>query len=70
MIKKTKIKLGDNFQRETNRMHLKRFFPFLKKEYRQLNKTDLKSEKVLKELFGDKEDDLNKLKVVYEYQSI
>ena len=70
MIKKTKIKLGDNFQRETNRMHLKRFFLFLKKEYRQLNKTDLKSEKVLKELFGDKEDDLNKLKVVYEYQSI
>ena len=70
MIKKTKIKLGDNFQRETNRMHLKRFFQKIKKEYRQLNKTDLKSEKVLKELFGDKEDDLNKLKVVYEYQSI
>ena len=70
MMKKTKIKLGDNFQRETNRMHLKRFFPFLKKEYRIINKADTKSEKVLKELFGDKEADLNKLKAVHEYQSI
>ena len=67
---KTKIQLGDSFQRETNRIHLKRFFPFLNKTYKPLVKADLKKAEVLKELFGDQEKDFNKLKAVYEYQSI
>ena len=67
---KTKIPLGDNFQRETNRKHLKRFFPFLHKEFRTLDKKELNKIEVLNELFGPAETDLHKLKVVFDYQAI
>lgn len=69
-MSKTKIKLGDSFQKETTRIHLRRLFPFLKKEYRKLDSKELKKLDVLHELFGSDEKSLVKLKVVYEYQNI
>lgn len=51
------------------RNNLKRIFPFLGNEYRKLSKDELNNEKVLKELFGEKETDLHKLEVIYKYQS-
>ena len=69
-ITKTKIQLGDSFQKETHRIHLKRLFPFLSQEFRQLNKSELNKLEVLHELFGSKETDLEKLKVLFNYQSI
>lgn len=66
-MKKKKIEMQDlgkiNF-----RNNLKRIFPFLAFEYRQLKENELKNEKVLKELFGENENDLHKLEVVYKYQ--
>lgn len=69
-MKKTKIPLGDSFQKETNRIHLRRLFPYLRKEYRKINKTDLNKKEVLHELFGEQETDLAKLKVLFTYQAI
>lgn len=48
--------------------HLKMFFPFLRKEFRPILRTELKNKEVLKELFGENETDLNKLNTIYEYQ--
>ena len=69
-MRKTKIKLGDSFQNETNRIHLKRFFPFLKKDFRKLDKKELNKKEVLNELFGEHETDMEKLKIIFEYQNI
>lgn len=49
---------------------LKQFHPFLRNEYRIVLKTELKSEKVLKELFGENETEFYKLSAVYAYQNI
>lgn len=70
MINKTKIPLGDSFAKETNRIHLRRLFPFLTKEYRTIDKKEINKTETLHELFGPKETDLEKLKVVFQYQSI
>jgi pyruvate-formate lyase-activating enzyme len=55
---------------ETKKMHLRRFFPYLKNEYRKLNKKELRKKETLKELFGDAETNLEKLKVIFDYQNI
>ena len=70
MTKKVKIPLGDSFQKETNRIHLRRMFPFLKKEYRKLNKSELNKKEVLHEIFGEHETDFQKLKILFTYQAI
>lgn len=49
--------------------HLLHFFPFLKKEFRQIVKEEIKSEETFKELFQNEVFDSHKLKAVYEYQS-
>jgi hypothetical protein len=68
MIKK-KIEL-----RELGKTHtkdfLKQYHPFLRSEFRTVLKNELKSEKVLKELFGESETELYKLEAVYAFQNI
>jgi len=56
--------------KETQRMHLRRFFPYLKIEYRKLDKKELKKTETLKELFGDAERNMEKLKVIFDYQNL
>lgn len=50
--------------------HLLHYFPFLKKEFRQIEKKELKSEKTFKELFPDEVVDFSKLKAIFEYQKV
>ena len=57
-------------QKETNRVHLKRLFPFLNNEYRPLDKKELTKITTLHELFGPTETDMEKLKVIFEYQNL
>jgi len=56
--------------KETIRMHYRRFFPYLKTEYRKLDKKELKKQETLKELFGDAETNIQKLKVIFDYQNL
>ena len=51
------------------KIHLRRFFPYLKTEYRKLDKKELKKKETLKELFGDAETNIQKLKVIFDYQN-
>ena len=48
--------------------HLKRFFPFLNREFRIIEAKELESEETFKELFGEEILELNKLRVIFEYQ--
>lgn len=49
--------------------HLKMVHPFLKREFRTLEKKELTSKEVFVELFGEKETfDATKLQAIYEYQ--
>lgn len=48
--------------------HLRRFFPFLNIEFRIIEAEELESEETFKELFGEETLDLNKLRVIFEYQ--
>jgi hypothetical protein len=57
-------------QKETNRLHLQRLFPVLQKDYRKLDKKELKNPETLKQLFGDAEKDFDKLTLIYKYQSL
>lgn len=57
-------------QKETTRTHLRRFFPYLKKEYRKLEKKELRKKETLKELFVNDETDIKKLKVIFDYQNL
>ena len=50
------------------REHLLHYFPFLKKEFRELEKSDIDNETTFKELFPDEEIDLSKLKAIALYQ--
>ena len=52
------------------KLHLRRFFPYLKTEYRKLDKKELRKKETLKELFGDDETNIEKLKVVFDYQNL
>lgn len=58
-----------NLGKQHSKDFLTNHYPFLRNEFRTLKQNELKSEKVLKELFGDEETDLNKLAVVYAYQN-
>lgn len=49
--------------------YLLHYFPFLKKEFRQIAKEEINSEETFKELFPNEVYDSSKLKAVYEYQS-
>ncbi len=49
---------------------LKQYHPFLRNEFRIVLKSELKSEKVLKELFGESETEFYKLQAVYAFQNI
>lgn len=49
--------------------HLIHFFPFLNREFRKLDKKELKSEKTFKELFPNEETDFSKLRTLYKYQN-
>ena len=49
--------------------HLLHYFPFLKKEFRQIAKEEINSEETFKELFPNEVYDSSKLKAVYEYQN-
>lgn len=49
--------------------HLKRFYPFLKKEYRQISKNEIGKETVFRELFGnDIPLQLHFIKAIYTFQ--
>ncbi len=50
------------------RAQLRASFPFLRKEYRPLKKSELNSKKVFAELFPDEKFDPYKLGAIYEYQ--
>jgi len=54
----------------TQKLHLRRLFPYLKTEYRKLDKKELRKKETLKELFGDAEKNLEKLKVIFDYQNL
>lgn len=68
-MKKKKIVLADLGKAHVKE-HLKRFHPFLKKEYRPILKSELNDAKVLKELFGENETEFYKLNAVYEIQNL
>jgi hypothetical protein len=55
---------------KAQKIHLRRFFPYLKVEYRKLDKKELKKKETLKELFGENETNIEKLKVVFDYQNL
>ena len=50
--------------------HFKTIIPYLRKEYRPLLKSELKSKEVFTELFGSETFDENKLKTIYAFQNI
>jgi len=52
------------------KIHLRRFFPYLKTQYRKLDKKEVKKKETLKELFGDEETNIEKLKVIFDYQNL
>lgn len=54
--------------KETTRLHLRRLYPFLKNEYRIIDKKEIGSKEVFTELFGDIPYDENHLKVLFLYQ--
>jgi hypothetical protein len=54
-------------RKQTNLMH---YQPFLKGKFRTVLSTELKSDKVLKELFGESETEFYKLAAVYAYQNL
>ena len=50
------------------KQHLLHFFPFLKKDFRTIEESEINSEETFKELFPDEPIDLYKLKAVAAYQ--
>jgi hypothetical protein len=68
MINK-KVKLSE-LGRTTKKEHLQMVHPFLRQEFRTIERKELTSEKVFKELFGEEtEVELWKLIAIYEYQN-
>lgn len=66
-MKKQKVKIKD-LKRNHIRQHLKIVHPFLSREFRKIKATELDSEEVFKELFGEDKIELYKLRAIYEYQ--
>ena len=51
-------------------LHLRRFYPFLKKEFRTITKKELKNKETFIELFGEAEPiKFDKLRILYLYQN-
>lgn len=67
-IKKKPLKMSD-LGKSNYKQNLRRIHPFLRKDFRKLEESELKSEEVYKELFpNDKTIELYKLHAVYEIQ--
>jgi len=66
---KTKLPLGISLGKHEQKLFLKSKFPFLKSDFRALDKKEIKSEKVFKELFGDIDFVDGWLQAVYFYQN-
>ena len=64
---KVKIVLK-NLGKSHTQAHLIRFYPFLRKEFRLIKKSEIGSEKVFKELFGKEKFDKSKLYALYTFQ--
>lgn len=64
-----KVVKMDELGKAHTRDHLRRVHPFLRKEYRKLEESELNSEEVFKELFPeDKTVELYKLSAIYAIQ--
>ena len=58
-----------NLGKQHTKDHLRRLFPFLSREFRQLGADELSDESTFAELFGDDEQyQEHYLKAIYEYQ--
>ena len=70
--KKTESKPDQELSEKTKDKikRLRRFVPFLRKDYRELKKDELKSKEVFTELFLKETYDKNKLKIIYDYQQL
>jgi hypothetical protein len=68
-MKKKVIEIKD-LVKERKQNNLKHYQPFLNRKFRTLLPTELKDEKVLKELFGENETEFYKLQAVYAYQNL
>jgi hypothetical protein len=66
---KKKIELAELGKAHTKDF-LKNYQPFLRDEFRVVLESELESEEVLKELFGDNETEFYKLQAVYAYQNL
>jgi hypothetical protein len=68
-MKKKKVELATLGKAHTKE-HFKTIIPYLRKDYRPLLKSELKSKEVFIELFGAEKFDENKLKTVYAFQNL
>lgn len=68
MIKK-KVELQTLGKAHTKE-HFRTVIPYLRRDYRTLLKTELKSKEVFTELFGTEKFDEIKLKTIYDYQNL
>ena len=50
--------------------HLRHFVPYLRKDYRELNKDELSNQETFTELFPNETYDPIKLRTIYEYQQL
>lgn len=66
MKKKVELK---NLGKENTRLHLRRLYPFLKNEYRIIDKKEIGSKEVFLELFGNEPYNENNLRVLFLYQN-
>jgi hypothetical protein len=65
---KKKIQMTD-LGKSHKKEHLRMVHPFLKKDFRTLEKKELNNPEVFAELFGNSETfDASKLRAIYEYQ--
>jgi hypothetical protein len=66
---KKNIEIKD-LAKQRKQTNLKHYQPFLNGNFRTVLSSELKSEKALKELFGEKETEFYKLAAVYAYQNL
>jgi hypothetical protein len=70
--KKTESKPDQELSKKTkNKLKLlKHFVPYLRQDYRELKKDELRSKETFKELFPNEDYTPLKLKTIYEYQQL
>lgn len=68
-MRKKKVELATLGKAHTIQ-HFKTIIPYLRKDYRPLLKSELKSKEVFAELFGSELFDENKLKTIYAFQNL